>query len=229
LNETSDNFYDHYRENPFSVLEPPPIDFGDAARASARDLAEDVGLSYVDEDPLELDGPSVARVGPDTLARLGSVPVRRGDGSLRVVVSETTSERIAAVREHFSTEVALGIVTPSTLERLLDAARTPATDAAGADDVGQNFERVLSLFDEEAGRFQVLREKLQQLGGQMSEREQHVRQLEAELARLRAEQQQDRVTIDGLRHDLAEREGRLELAGAKAEELAAIIRASGPR
>jgi len=148
------------------------------------------------------------------------------------VLAETSSERIAAVREHFSTDVALGVVTNSTLERLLDATPTstvPASAAAGTGNLGHSFERVLNLFDEEAGRFQALRQKLQQLGGQMSEREQHVQQLEAELARLRVERQHDQATIDRLRHELSDREGRLEQAATKTKELAAIIDWNGPR
>ena len=238
VNETADNLYDRYRENPFSVLESPPTAFGDAARASARELAERRGFSYLDEEPLDVDGPSAARVGADELVRLGAVPVRCGDGSLRVVVSGTTDERIAAVREHFSTEVAVGVVTPATLDRLLDAARTttkPPAEApiaaapAPTDNLHQNFERVLNLFDEETGRFQVLRQKLQQLAGQMSEREQRLTQLEEELARARVERQHDQMTIEQLRNDLHDRDGRLERAAAKAQELAAIIRGSGPR
>jgi Type II secretion system (T2SS), protein E, N-terminal domain len=229
LNETGDNLYDHYLENPFSVLESPPMIFDGAARASDHEIAQDRGLPHLDGEALDLDAPSVARVGPDELARLGAVPVRRADGSLRVVVAETTSERIAAVREHFSTEVALGLVTASTLERLLDAARTPAASAdaeAGTGSLGETFERVLSLFDEEAGRFQVLRQRVQQLGSQTSEREHRLQQLEAELVRIRVEREQDQVTIERLRNDLAERERRLDRADTKVQELAAIIRGS---
>lgn len=233
MNETADNLFDRYQENPFSVLESPPAPFGDPARTTARELAERRGFAYLDEEPLDVDGPSAARVGADELVRLAAVPVRCGDGSLRVVVSTTTEERIAAVREHFSTEVALGVVTPTTLDRLLDAARTTATPPAEApvptDNLHQSFERVLNLFDEEAGRFQVLRQKLQQLAGQMSEREQRLHQLEEELARVRGERQRDQMTIERLRNDLHDRDGRLERAAAKAQELAAIIRGSGPR
>jgi Type II secretion system (T2SS), protein E, N-terminal domain len=229
LNETGDNLYDHYLENPFSVLESPPMTFGGATRASDGEIAEDRGLPHLDGEALDLDAPSVNRVGPDELARLGAVPVRRADGSLRIVVSETTSERVAAVREHFSADVALALVTASTLERLLDAARTPTAPAeaeAGTGSLGETFERVLSLFDEEAGRFDVLRQRVQQLGSQTSEREHRLQQLEAELARIRVEREQDQVTIENLRNDLAERERRLDRAATKAQELAAIIRGS---
>jgi hypothetical protein len=235
VNETADNPFDRYQENPFSVLESPPTPFADAARASARELAERRGFSYLDEEPLDVDGPSAARVGADELARLDAVPVRCGDGSLRVVVSETTDERIAAVREHFSTEVALGVVTPATLDRLLDAARTTGTPPTPADaperkeNLNQNLERVLNLFDEEAGRFQVLRQKLQQLASQMSEREQRLQQVEQELARMTVERQHDQMTIERLRNDLHDRDGRLERAAAKAQELGAIIRGGSPR
>jgi septal ring factor EnvC (AmiA/AmiB activator) len=153
-------------------------------------------------------------------------------------VATTTDERIAAVREHFSNEVGLGVVTPATLDRLLDAARktatpppadTPARTENTAVNLHQSFERVLNLFDEEAGRFQVLRQKLQQLASHMSEREQRLHQLEEELGRVTGERQRDQMTIERLRNDLHDRDGRLERAAAKAQELAAIIRGSGPR
>ena len=104
-----------------------------------------------------------------------------------------------------------------------------ADAAQGTGNLGQSFERVLGLFDEEAGRFQALRRKLQQLGGQMSEREQRLQQLETEVARLRAERQHDQVTIGRLQHELSDRDGRLERAATKAQELAAIIDGHDPR
>jgi predicted nucleic acid-binding Zn-ribbon protein len=67
---------------------------------------------------------------------------------------------------------------------------------------------------------------VQQLGSQTSEREHRLQQLEAELARIRVEREQDQVTIESLRNDVAERERRLDRADAKAQELAAIIRGS---
>jgi hypothetical protein len=218
VNETGDNLYDHHRENPFSMLESPPMRFTDGPAHNP---------ASVDEGSLELDAPSVARVGPDELVRIGAVPVRWEDGSLRIVVTETTSERIAAVREHFSSEVALSVVTAGTLDRLLDAVRSSAVaEPAGADGLGTSFERVLNLFDEEAGRFQALRRKLQQVGHQIGERDQRLQELDAEVHRLRVERQHDQLTIERLRSDLAEREGRLERATATMEELAAIIRGS---
>ena len=126
--------------------------------------------------------------------------------------------------------MSIGVVTSSTLERLLDA--TPSSTAPTSREAGileQDFERVLNLFDEEADRFNAVRQKLQQLGGQMHEREQHVHQLEAEMARLRVEAQQSELTIDRLRRELSDREGRLERAAAKAQELAAIVEWNGPR
>jgi hypothetical protein len=231
VNDTGGNLYGDYRENPFSVLESPVIVFeDDAARAAARQTAERRGLPYLDEEPLEIDAASAARVGREELLRLGAVPVRSGDGAVRIVLAEISNERIAAVREHFSTDVTLGVVTNATLERLLDA--TPTSTAPSNREAGileQDFERVLNLFDEEADRFNAVRQKLQQLGGQMHEREQHVHQLEADMARLRVEAQQSELTIDRLRRELSDREGRLERAAAKAQELAAIVEWNGPR
>jgi len=231
VNESGDNLYVDNLENPFSVLESPMMIIDeDSARAAARQGAERRGLPYLDEDPLDVDAPSAAQVGREELLRLGAVPVRSGDGTVRVVLAETSSERIAAVREHFSTDVSIGVVTSSTLERLLDA--TPSSTAPTSREAGileQDFERVLNLFDEEADRFNAVRQKLQQLGGQMHEREQHVHRLEADVARLRAEAQQRELTIYRLRRELSDREGRLDRAAAKTQELAAIVDWNGPR
>jgi hypothetical protein len=49
------------------------------------------------------------------------------------------------------------------------------------------------------------------------------------MARLRVEAQQSELTIDRLRRELSDREGRLERAAAKAQELAAIVEWNGPR
>ena len=222
MNEIGENMYDHYRENPFSVLESPPMEFADAtSNGSAADAVEHRDAAGTDEASLELDGPSVARVGSEALVRIGAAPVRRGE-NLEIVVAETTGERIAAVREHFSTEVPVTIVSGGTLDRLLDAARKPAAE----DELGNTFERVLGLFDEEAGRFQLLRQKIQELGTHMADREHRLHQLEAEVDGLRTEREQDRRTIDQLRNDLSARDGRLAQAAAKAEELSTIIRGS---
>jgi hypothetical protein len=229
VNEQSDNLYERYGESPFSALESPPMAFDDAhEHPSEREAAERWGLPYLDDEQLEIDGPSVSRVGPDELVRLAAVPVTSGDGHIHVVVSEPTDARHASVREHFSTDVEIGVVTASTLERLLDVVRIQAVpvDVSIASTVGATFGHVLGLFDEEASRFQSLRLKLQQLGGQMTEREQHLQRLEGELAQARVDRQRDQQTIEQLRQQLGEREGRLEQAAAKAQELRAIIRGS---
>jgi predicted nucleic acid-binding Zn-ribbon protein len=70
---------------------------------------------------------------------------------------------------------------------------------------------------------QDLRGKLQELGGEMSAREQRVQELETELQRIRVERLRDREAVDRLRHDLADRNSRLERALAKTQELVAII------
>jgi len=172
-------------------------------------------------------------VGGEELARIGAAPVRCGDGNVRVVLADATPERIAGIREHFSGAVDIGVVKTSTLASLLDAASmaavSPGTDqvtngaAAAAPVWGRSLERVLTAFDTEATRLQDLRNKLQELGGEMGAREQRVQELETELQRVRLERLRDREAVDRLRHDLADRNNRLERALAKTQELAAII------
>jgi len=206
-----------------------PADEREAAIATARSWE----LRYLDEEPLLIDSESATRVGGEELARIGAAPVRCGDGNIRVVLADATPERIAGIREHFSGSVDIGVVTTSTLASLLDAA-SMAVASAGTDQVangaaaaapvwGRSLERVLSAFDTEATRLQDLRGKLQELGGEMAAREQRVQELETELQRIRVERLRDQETVDRMRHDLADRNNRLERALAKTQELAAII------
>ena len=202
-------------------------------RSTAIAIAYSWELPYLDDEPLLIDSESAVRVGGEELARIGAAPVRCADGSVRVALAEATPERIAGIREHFSGAVDIGVVRASTLTSLLDAASmsvaTSGTDsitsgaAAAAPVWGRSLERVLNLFDTEATRLQDLRGKLQELGGEMAAREQRVQELEIELQRIRLERLRDQEAVDRLRHELADRNSRLERALEKTQELAAII------
>jgi hypothetical protein len=202
-------------------------------RSEAIATARSWELPYLDDEPLLIDSESATRVGGEELARIGAAPVRCGDGSVRVVLADATPERIAGIREHFSGAVDIGVVKTSTLASLLDAASMAvvssgtdqvATGAAAAAPVwGRSLERVLTAFDTEATRLQELRTKLQELGGEMAARENRVQELETELQRIRVERLRDQEAVDRLRHDLADRNNRLERALSKTQELAAII------
>ena len=206
-----------------------PGDEHSAAVATARSWE----LPYLDDEPLLIDSESATRVGGEELARIGAAPVRCGDGNVRVVLADATPERIAGIREHFSGAVDIGVVKASTLASLLDAASmtvaSSGTDsvtmgaAAAAPVWGRSLERVLTAFDTEATRLQDLRNKLQELGGEMAAREQRVQELETELQRIRVERLRDQEKVDRLRHDLGDRNSRLERALTKTQELAAII------
>ena len=206
-----------------------PGDEHSAAVATARSWE----LPYLDDEPLLIDSESATRVGGEELARIGAAPVRCGDGNVRVVLADATPERIAGIREHFSGAVDIGVVKSSTLASLLDAA-SMAVASSGTDSVtmgaaaaapvwGRSLERVLTAFDTEATRLQDLRNKLQELGGEMAAREQRVQELETELQRIRVERLRDQEKVDRLRHDLGDRNNRLERALTKTQELAAII------
>jgi len=192
----------------------------------ARDVAKLWRLPYLEDERLIVDLKSVARVGIEEVRRLGAVPVRSEDGSLRIALAQPADERFAAVREHFSTDISIGIVTQTTLARLLEAADAPASQVAPWK---QTFQRVVELFDAEASRVQTLRTKIDQLGAHMSERELRLEQLETELAQARVDRLRDQETIERLRHDLADRDGRLDRARTKALELGAIIDGGGLR
>ena len=223
---------DEYFDNDTMFDEEQRIEPGDE-RSAAIATARSWELPYLDDEPLLIDGESAQRVGGDELARIGAAPVRCGDGNVRVVLADATPERIAGIREHFSGAVDIGVVKSSTLASLLDAA-SMSVAAAGADPVasgaaaaapvwGRSLERVLGLFDSEANRLQELRGKMQELGGEMAAREQRVQELEMELQRIRLERLRDQEAVDRLRHELSDRNSRLERALTKTQELAAII------
>jgi hypothetical protein len=224
---------DDYYESDTMWGEEQRVEPGDE-RSAAIETARSWELRYLDEDALMVEGESATRVGGEELARIGAAPVRCGDGNIRVVLADATPERIAGIREHFSGGIEIGVVTPSTLASLLDAASIAAVSnnnndsvasgaAAAAPVWGRSLERVLGLFDAEATRLHELRGKLQELGGEMAAREQRVQELEAELQRIRVERLRDQEAVDRLKHELSDRNSRLERALSKTQELAAII------
>jgi len=224
---------DDYYESDTIYDEEPRVEPGDERRA-ALDTARSWELPYLDDEPLLIDSESATRVGGEELARIGAAPVRCEDGHVRVVLADATPERIAGIREHFSGAVGIGVVKASTLASLLDSASmsvatagttdTVASGAAAAAPVwGRTLERVLGLVDTETTRLQELRGKMQELGGEMAAREQRVQELETELQRVRVERLRDREMVDRLRHELADRDNRLDRALTKMQELAAII------
>ena len=223
---------DDYFETHATYDNQPRVEPGDE-RSEAIETARSWELPYLGDEALVIDSESAMRVGGEELARIGAAPVRCGDGNVRVILAEVTPERIAAVREHFSGGVEIGVVAASTLAPLLDAASMAAASggsetvdsgaAAAAPVWGRTLERVLGLFDNEATRLQELRGKLQELGGEMAARERRLQELEAELQQARVERLRDRESIDRLRHELADRNSRLERAMTKMQELAAII------
>jgi hypothetical protein len=222
---------DDYFESETTYGEEQRVEPGDE-RSAAIETAQSWELPYLGDEALVIDSESAARVGGGELARIGAAPVRCGDGNVRVVLADATPERIAGIREHFSGALAIGVVKASTLASLLDAASmsvhsgtdTVTSGAAAAAPVwGRTLERVLGLFDTEATRLQELRGKLQELGGEMAARETRVQELETELQRMRVERLRDQEMVDRLKHELGDRNGRLERALSKTQELAAII------
>ena len=224
---------DDYFESDTTYDEEPRVEPGDE-RSAAIATARSWELPYLDDEPLLIDSESATRVGGEELARIGAAPVRCGDGNVRVVLADATPERIAGIREHFSGAVAIGVVKASTLASLLDSASMSVATAGSTDTVasgaaavapvwGRTLERVLGLVDTETTRLHELRGKMQELGGEMAAREQRVQELESELQRMRLERLRDQEAVDRLKHELADRNSRLERAMTKTQELAAII------
>ena len=226
---------DYYFESDTTVDYEQSVEPGDVPgdeHSAAMETARSWELRYLDDAPLVLDSESAARVGGNELSRIGAAPIRCDDGIVRIVIAEATTERFAAVREHFSGSVEIGVVKASTLVSLLDAASESAVSSADDADLtaapaapvwGRSLERVLSAFDAEATRLHELRGQLQQVGGEMAARETRVQELETELQRMQVERLRDQEAVDRLRHELSDRDNRLDRALAKTQELAAVI------
>jgi hypothetical protein len=222
---------DYYFESDTTLDFEHQLEPGDE-HGAAMETARGWELRYLDDAPLALDAEAAARVGGNELARIGAVPVRCDDGVARIAIAEATPERFAAVREHFSGGLEIGVVKTSTLTSLLDAASVSAVTSGDEVDVtaapnapvwGRSLERVLSAFDDEATRLHELRSQLQQVGGEMAARETRVQELESEIQRMQVERLRDQEAVDRLRHELSDRDNRLDRALAKTQELAAVI------
>lgn len=220
---------DYYFESDTTFDYEHQLEQGDE-HSAAMEIARGWELRYLDDAPLAIDGESATRVGGSELSRIGAAPVLCDDGIARIAIAEATPERFAAVREHFSGALEIGVVKASTLASLLDAAsvsssgdETDVTGAATAPVWGRSLERVLSAFDDEATRLNELRGQLQQVGGEMAAREARVQELESEIQRMQVERLRDQEAVDRLRHELSDRDNRLDRALAKTQELAAVI------
>src|SRR5438309_1153622 len=72
-------------------------------------------------------------------------------------------------------------------------------------------------------------ESATRVGGEVAAREHRVQELETELQRIRVERLRDQEAVDRLKHELADRNSRLERALSKTQELAAIIQGGSLR
>jgi hypothetical protein len=223
---------DYYFESDTTFDDGHELEHGGDEHRAAMETARGWELRYLDDAPLAIDSESATRVGGKELARIGAAPVLCDDGIGRIAIAQATPERFAAVREHFSGALEIGVVKASTLASLLDAASVPAVvsgdeaDTTGGAPVpvwGRSLERVLSAFDDEATRLHELRGQLQQVGGEMAARETRVQELESEIQRMQVERLRDQEAVDRLRHELSDRDSRLDRALAKTQELAAVI------
>lgn len=223
---------DYYFESDTTFDYEQQIEPGDE-HSAAVEVARAWELRFLDDAPLMIDSETAARVGGNELARIGAAPVLCDDGVARVVIAEATPERFAAVREHFSGNDEIGVVKASTLASLLEATSVSAVSSGNEADMtaaaptapmwGRSLERVLSAFDDEATRLNELRSQLQQVGGEMAAREARVQELETEIHRMQVERLRDQEAVDRLRHELSDRDNRLDRALAKTQELAAVI------
>jgi len=222
---------DYYFESDTTFDFEHQLEPGDE-HGAATEMARGWDLRYLDDAALAIDSESAARVGGSELGRIGAAPVRCEDGVTRIAIAEATPERFAAVREHFSGALEIGVVKSSTLGSLLDAASVSEVSSGDENETaatparpmwGRSLERVLSAFDDEATRLNELRGQLQQLGGEMAARETRVQELESEIQRMQVERLRDQEAVDRLRHELSDRDNRLDRALAKTQELAAVI------
>ncbi len=160
---------------------------------------------------------------------MGVVPLRWEDGVLRMVAAEPTDERLGEVRRRMPHEVAFGVVTPSTFTRLLaeleaSAPATPPPATAADEDRAQGLDELIGLLDDETGRLEALRTKVEQFATIVAERDDTVRRLEHELDAGRTARVHDRLTIDRLQREVEERDRLLDLVSGKIGDAAAVLR-----
>ena len=195
-------------------------------------LARQWELPLLEGEDLAQDPAAYSILTPEDARNMGVVPVWWEDGVLRVVTAEPTDERLGEVPRRMPHEVSFGIVTPSTFRRLLgdleaSAQATPHAAAATGEDPSQNFNELIGLLDDETGRLEALREKVEQFAKIVAERDDTVRRLEHELDAGRNARAHDRLTIDRLQREVEERDRLLDLVSGKIGDASAALRARG--
>lgn len=189
-------------------------------------LARQWDLPLLHGDEVAQDPAAYSILTPEDARGMGVVPVWWEDGVLRVVAAEPTDERLGEVRRRMPHEVAFGVVTPSTFRRLLADLEAPAPQpAATGEDPSRNFDELIGLLDDETGRLEALREKVEQFAKIVAERDDTVRRLEHELDAGRNARLHDRLTIDRLQREVEERDRLLDLVSGKIGDASAALRA----
>jgi len=191
-------------------------------------LARQWELPLLHGEEVAQDPAACSILTPEDARRMGVVPMWWEDGVLRVVAADPTDERLGEVRRRMPHEVAFGVVTPSTFTRLLadleaSAQATPYAAATG-EDSSRNFDELIGLLDDETGRLEALREKVEQFAKIVAERDDTVRRLEHELDAGRNARLHDRLTIDRLQREVEERDRLLDLVSGKIGDAAAVLR-----
>ena len=219
-------------ENETTFGDEQRVEPGDE-RSAAITTARSWELPYLDDEPLLIDSESAARVGGEELR---ASALLRSAAATATSASSSPTRRPSASPAFASTSPAPWTSASSRPRRSLPCSTPRRWRAVSSvtDQVtnglplrrpvwGRSLERVLTAFDTEATRLQDLRGKLQELGGEMAAREQRVQELETELQRMRVERLRDQEAVDRLKHELSDRNNRLERALSKTHELAAII------
>ena len=154
----------------------------------AQLLARQWELPFLGQDVLE----SVVVVPLPEARQLEACLVSREDGTRMVVVAEPTSDRLNAARELLGGQPAFAVVTPATLELLLDrlvhapephpAAAEPQGDARPEDDVDPDL--LISELETATDALAALRERVEQLTARRHAVERELPALRSEVDRL---------------------------------------------
>jgi hypothetical protein len=193
----------------------------------ARVLAEQWGLRFIEDAPLEVDQAAFRLIAIEDARRVGAVAIGFDEGRPLVALSEPTAERFADVRSLAGNEVAFAVVTTSMLERLFagGSADTVSQDDSPSSDpaeLNRQLELVLEL-DEGITLLAGVRSKLEALDNLLQTSQRALDASQERLAALEAEHEQARVRIEQLDGDLARRDELLGLLKTKVNDFTSIL------
>lgn len=195
-------------------------------RNLAKLLARQWDVPFLDEHELAPESAALEIFSPEEARRLGAVPVRWEDDSLRVAVAEPTEERLAKVRAAIPGDILFSVVTPRSFVGLLTrghAAQAPpaaATAQPAAEHADSRaFDGLLASLDDETAHLRELSDQVQRFAELFAERDLAAKRLESELASAQAATDHQTRTMARMQAELEERDRAYEQELGTSEHL----------